>query len=416
MKRIVITGMGVVSPLGNDLSSFWDALVRGESGVRHLSKLPSTNYKGNMLAAEVDWPDSNVPANLQEESNAVHYALQAAQQALDHAGLAYPVAHKNAYALIVGTTSGNQDILERTLDRYYDPEAEHEFSDEAATLFARMRPIRLSALVAKALNFGGLNMVIPTACAAGNYAIGTAYSMIQAGRTSVVVAGGADAFTRSCYTIFYRLGGMTHQDCRPFDQNRSGMVVGEGAGMLVLEDLEHALARGARIYAEVKGYGLSCDAYHRVAPDPEGEGAARAIRKALYSSNLKPQDIDLISAHGTGTPANDVQEAKALAKIFGENLPTIPVSGLKSMLGHCMGAASALEAIAATMSLNTQISPPTKNTEQVDPDFPYALDVMPGEARQQNFSHVLSNAFGFGGNICSVVLANYSSTLQPEAA
>lgn len=185
------------------------------------------------------------------------------------------------------------------------------------------------------------------------------------------------------------------------------MVVGEGAGMLVLEELEHALARGARIYGEVKGYGISCDAYHRVAPDPEGKGASKAMQTAIQRSNILTTEIDLISAHGTGTPANDSQEVQALSQIFGDDLGRIPVSAIKSMLGHCMGAASALEAIAIIMTIDRQMIPPTINTTEVDPEFPVAVDVNPGTARKLVVRNVLSNAFGFGGNICSIVLGTY---------
>ncbi len=252
----------------------------------------------------------------------------------------------------MGTTSGNQDMLERTLDTYGITAIDQEYSDDAAKMLSHVKPIELCSLVSRKCNLGGPSMTIPAACAAGNYAIGTAFSMIKEGRSSIMLAGGADSFTRSCYTIFYRLGGMTQEDCRPFDEKRTGMIVGEGAGILVLEDLDHALARNAKIYCEVKGYSLTCDAHHRVAPDPEGRGAASAISQAISLSNLDPKEIDLISAHGTGTQANDSQEARALASVFGDELNQIPISGLKSMLGHCMGAASALEAIASVFSIN----------------------------------------------------------------
>ena len=190
-------------------------------------------------------------------------------------------------------------MVERTINNFEIESRDDELNQNAAEMLAHFRPIELSAKVASLCNFGGTNMVIPTACAAGNYAFGTAYSMIQQGRTPVIVAGGADPFTRSCYTIFYRLGAMTQTNIQPFDENRTGMVVGEGAAMLVLEDLDHALARNAKIYAEVKGYGLACDAYHPTTPDPDGSGAILAMNKALDMSQLCVEEIDYISAHGT---------------------------------------------------------------------------------------------------------------------
>lgn len=408
MRRVVVTGMGLVSPLGDSVETFWNALMTGTSGIRGLSKLPIGQYKGNMLSAEVKWTPDEYKNKLSCYSNAIQYAVRAAKSSIQDAGLFVEAEQANNYSVIVGTTSGNQDMLERTLDTFDIVEENQTFSQEAANMFAHVRPIELSSIVAQECGFGGQNMVISTACAAGNYAIGTAFSMIQDGRTPVVVAGGADAFTRSCYTIFYRLGGMTQEDCRPFDKDRTGMVVGEGAGMLVLEDLEHALQRGAKIYCEVKGYSLTCDAYHRVAPDPEGKGASSAIFKALTHSGLTIDDIDLISAHGTGTPANDSQEVNALMNVFGRKLEQIPISGLKSMLGHCMGAASALEAIASILSLNEQAVPPTINTTEIDPNFPVAVDVIPNQSRMTPVQHVISNAFGFGGNICSIVLSRFN--------
>ena len=408
MKRVVITGMGLVSPLGDHVGNFWKALMNGTSGIEALSKLPSNQYRGNMLAAEVKWETEMYSPEFAAYSNAIQYAVKAARSSLTDAGLVISTDKANNYGVIVGTTSGNQDMLERTLDTFDIVEEQQTFSQEAATMFAHVRPIELSAKVAQACGFGGQNMVISTACAAGNYAIGTAFSMIQDGRTPIVVAGGSDSFTRSCYTIFYRLGGMTQEDCRPFDKNRTGMVVGEGSAMLVLEDLDHALARGAKIYCEVKGYSLTCDAYHRVAPDPNGGGASAAISKAIALSGLTIDDIDLISAHGTGTQANDAQEVNALVSVFGDNLRDIPISGLKSMLGHCMGAASALEAIASVMSLNEQMIPPTINTVEVDPHFSVAVDVIPQKGRSAPVQNVISNAFGFGGNICSIVLSRFN--------
>lgn len=403
MKRVVITGVGVVSPLGNDKETFWNNLVNGISGIRQLTKLPAAQYRGNTLAAEVDW-SKTVKADLSEFGLATQYAVYAAQKALADAGLPTRFDWHNQHGVIIGTTSANQDIVNRTLDAFDIHDQDQEWPLEAAEMFAHIRPIEISSTVSKYCNLGGVNMVIPTACAAGNYAIGTAYSMIKRGRAKIVLAGGADGFNRSCYSTFYRLGGMTQKDCRPFDKNRSGMVVGEGSGILVLEDYDSAVSRKARIYAEVKGYGISCDAYHRVAPDPEGKGASKAMAAALKRSNLSPEEIDLISAHGTGTQANDAQEVIALNRIFGQRLSHIPVSALKSMLGHCMGAASALEAIAAVLTLERQMIPPTINTDEIDPDFPVSIDVVPGRSKLQKINNVLSNAFGFGGNICTVVL------------
>lgn len=406
MKRVVITGIGVISPLGNDKETFWSNLLQGTSGIRQMTKLPIGNYQGNMLAAEVAWTDTE--EDTKDCGLATRYAVAAARQSLQDAGLPTTFKGSNNHGVIIGTTNANQDVMDRTLDTFGITEKAQEWPAEAQEMFTHMRPIEISTTVSRALNIGGPSVVIPTACAAGNYAIGTACSLIRSGRANLMLAGGADGFNRSCFTTFYRLGGMTQEDCRPFDKDRTGMVVGEGAGMLVLEELEHALARGAHIYGEVKGYGITCDAYHRVAPDPEGKGASRAMEAAIHRSNISASEIDLVSAHGTGTPANDSQEVNALSRIFGDDLGRIPVSALKSMLGHCMGAASALEAIAVILTLERQMIPPTINTSEVDPEFPVAVDVNQGStARHLSVRNVLSNAFGFGGNICSIVLGAY---------
>ncbi len=411
-KRVVITGMGVVSPLGSNLNDFWGALKKGESGIAKLTKLNPQDYKGNPIAAEVKGLDLEQFPELDElasYSQAVYYAAAAAKMSLLDAGLPATIDEINNYGMIIGTTSGNQDMVERTINTFDITSPDDHLSQEASEMLAHFRPIELSAKVASLCNFGGTNMVIPTACAAGNYAFGTAYSMIQEGRSSLIVAGGADPFTRSCYTIFYRLGAMTQTNIKPFDENRTGMVVGEGAAMLVIEELEHALSRNATIYAEIKGYGLACDAHHPTAPDPEGSGAILSMTKALQNADLQNHEIDYISAHGTGTKANDAHEAKAMNKVFGEYLSDTPVSGIKSMLGHCMGAASALEGVASVLSIQDQIIPPTMNTQQLDEHFNVVFPVVNTTISNKPVNNVISNAFAFGGNICSVVFSKYQS-------
>jgi len=410
MKRVVITGMGVVSPLGSTVQDFWSSLLTKECGIRPLTKLDSERYKGNSLSAEVQGLDkvsANQNGQLDPYGKAIDYATTAAKSALRDAGLPEEMKEANNHAVIIGTTSGNQDMVERTINAFDIQNEETELDQEAAEMLFHFRPIELSTKVAEQCNFGGPNMVIPTACAAGNYAFGSALSMIREGNTKVAIAGGADPFTRSCYTIFYRLGAMSQQDCRPFDQDRTGMVVGEGAGILVMEELEHALERGARIYAEVKDYALSCDAHHPTAPDPEGSGATIAMNQVLERTKLKPEEISFVSAHGTGTRANDAHEAKAMKNIFGEELKDLPVHGLKSAMGHCMGAASALEAIASVMSIKDQVIPPTLNTTKLDETFDSTFQIN-SQPKPHKVKNVLSNSFAFGGNICSVLFSEFN--------
>lgn len=413
MKRVVITGMGVVSPLACEKDDFWKKILNGDTGVSDLTKLDSSNYKGITRAAEVhlekEYQNINVIEHFRPYGKAVTYAAAAVDMGLKDAGLEHQFTQKNNYGIILGTTNGNQDIVERIVDEWNLGMEHEELNPEANETLNRFRPVELSAGIAKYYHLGGPNMVIPTACAAGNYAIGTAYSMIQEGRSPLIIAGGADPFTRSCYTVFYRLGAMSKNDCKPFDRDRTGMIVGEGAAVLILEELEHALARGARIYGEIKGYGLACDAYDPTAPDPEGSGATLSMSNALASGNIDRKNITYVSAHGTGTKANDAHEIKAMSNVFGEGINTLYVNGIKSMLGHCMGAASALEAVSSVLSLYHQQIPKNRNTERIDESFNINFQIQPSKEIEHHVEHVLSNSFAFGGNICSVIFSKYDT-------
>jgi 3-oxoacyl-[acyl-carrier-protein] synthase II len=245
--------------------------------------------------------------------------------------------------------------------------------------------------------------MIPTACAAGNYAIGYGFDVIRTGRADSILAGGADPFSRITYMGFARLGAIAPDRCQPFDKNRQGMIPGEGAAILVLEALDAARARGARIYAEVLGYGVSCDSHHMTAAHPQGDGAMRAMAAAMRDSGVSLLDIDYISAHGTGTPTNDRVESLAVRRLFGEQADKIPMSSIKSMIGHTMGAASAIEAAACALAIDTGIVPPTMNYEVPDPECD--LDYVPNQARRIDPRVVLNNAYAFGGNNASLCMA-----------
>jgi 3-oxoacyl-[acyl-carrier-protein] synthase II len=247
--------------------------------------------------------------------------------------------------------------------------------------------------------------MLPSACAAGNYAIGWAADLIGCGRAELMLAGGADAFSRITYSGFAQLNAIAPEKCQPFDKNRKGMVPGEGAAVLILESLDHAVRRGAPIYCEVVGYGLSCDAHHITAAHPQGDGARRAMSKAIAAAGLQTTDIDYISAHGTGTPGNDHRETLAVKAVFGERAYDIPMSSVKSMLGHTMGAASAIEAAVCALALSEQKVPPTINYETPDPDCD--LDYVPNHARALSMRYVMNNAYAFGGNNSSVVFGRW---------
>jgi 3-oxoacyl-[acyl-carrier-protein] synthase II len=261
----------------------------------------------------------------------------------------------------------------------------------------------IPAHVAIEFDLTGPTIMIPNACAAGNYAVGYGFDMIRAGRVDMMLAGGADAFSRIPYMGFARLGAIAPERCQPFDKNRKGMVPGEGAAVLVLEPLDSAIARGATIYAEVLGYGASCDSHHMTAAHPQADGAIRAMSAALSQSGLTTADVDYISAHGTGTPTNDRIESLAVRTLFGAGAPNVPMSSIKSMLGHTMGAASAIEALACAMALHTGWIPPTINHEEPDPDC--GLDIVPNQARKTDPKVALNNAYAFGGNNASLCVA-----------
>jgi 3-oxoacyl-[acyl-carrier-protein] synthase II len=249
--------------------------------------------------------------------------------------------------------------------------------------------------------------MIPTACAAGNYAIAHAFDVLRAGRADLMLAGGSDSFSRITYTGFAQLGAIAPEVCQPFDRYRKGMIPGEGAGVIVLEPLSSARHRGARIYAEITGYGLSCDAHHMTAAQPTGDGAVRAMKQALEQSRTNPEEVNYISAHGTGTPTNDRLETIAVKKLFGDAASRIPMSSIKSMLGHTMGAASAIEAAACALAVYHDRIPPTINLVEPDPECD--LDYVPNSAREQTVRVAMNNAYAFGGNNASLILKKYDS-------
>ncbi len=404
--RVAITGLGIVSPLGCGAATFWRQLCAGASGVRKLTRLDPSPYPRDLAAEVPDFdaePEASDPA-LTPFGRAVRYGAAAIRMALDDAGLPGRMPASNDCSVLAGSTMGNQDVAERIVNAY-DLDEAFALTPAQAGGFMNFRPSLLAATLAQRVGAEGPAITLLNACAAGNYAIASGAERIRAGLSRMAIVGGADPFTRTCYTIFHRLAASSAEACRPFDKQRDGMVVGEGAAFLVLEALDAALDRGARVYAEVSGYGIACDAYHATAPHPEGDGAVSAMTQALSMAGIAPSAIDCISAHGTGTTANDLSEARGMYRVFGDQLPGIPVSAIKGALGHCMGAASAMEAVACALSIHRQMAPPTLNTRVTDDGFPSTLDTIPGVARPLVLRHVLSNAFAFGGNVASVVFS-----------
>ena len=393
----------MVTPIGTGWREFWARLIEGECGIGPVRSFDTQAYSVH-LGGEVD--DFAPGDYLKRQSpdtmgRASQFAIAAARLAIEDSGVSIDSYRPRRIGVSMGTTSGEPQLVEQ----YNDARKTETLAEIPPARLLRYPCNVIGSHVAIEFGLRGPCLTIPTACAAGNYALGYASDMIRAGRTDLMLAGGSDAFSRIPYTGFARLGAIAPERCQPFDRNRQGMIPSEGSAVLVLEPLEGARARGAKIYAEVRGVGLSCDSHHMTGPEPTGGGALRAMNMALSQSRVDASQVDYVSAHGTGTPNNDKMESAALAATFGERSRKLPMSSIKSMLGHTMGAASAIEAVACALALDTGVVPPTINYEEPDPECD--VDCVPNQARHINPKIILSNAYAFGGNNASVCLSRY---------
>ncbi len=400
--RVAVTGLGVVSSIGIGWKEFWSSLLAGRSGISEVTAFDTSSYPTHRGGELKQFNPSQFisPSRLRRYHRASQFAVVSAKMALDDAGQSLDGRiPPDRVGIAIGTTMAEAQAIE-AIDLTW-------VSQDADKIRRRLVPQYpgniIAAHVATELDIQGPNMVIATACAAGNYAIAYAHDMLQLGKADVMLAGGADAFSRIAFTGFNRLFAVAPEKCQPFDKNRKGMMVGEGAGILVLEKLEDAIARGARIYAEVLGYGMSCDANHMTIP--EVEGVKSVMLRAIRDADLSPTDIDYISAHGTGTPMNDKVECAAIRSVFGSHADRMPVSSIKSMLGHTMGAASALEAIACVLAAHEGNLPPTINYEEPDPEC--TIDCVPNTTRKQKVRVALNNSLAFGGNNACVAFGDW---------
>ncbi|WP_376790117.1 beta-ketoacyl-ACP synthase II [Thermoflexus sp.] len=410
MVRVVITGMGAITPLGNDVETFWQNVVAGRSGVGPITLFDASMLK-TRIAAEVRDFDPEAWFGRKEARRMDRYAqfaLAAAQQALQDARLDPSHVDRERVGVILGTGIGGIGALVQGVETLMTRGPDRISPFMVPMMLADTAP----GLIAIAYGFRGPNMAVVTACASGTNAIGEAMHLIQRGDADVVLAGGAEAgILPISVAAFNVMGAISTRNeeperaSRPFDRTRDGFVMGEGAGILVLERLEHARARGARIYAEVVGYGTSADAYHITAPLENGEGAALAMRRALADAGLSPRDVDYINAHGTSTPLNDKSETQAIKAVFGEAAYDVPISSTKSMIGHLLGAAGAVEAIVCIRAITDGIIPPTINYEHPDPECD--LDYVPNVARRKPVRVAMSNSFGFGGHNACVIFRRY---------
>ncbi len=410
-KRVVITGLGIISPVGNDVSGFWTSLKEGKSGVDKLTTFDASAFDSR-IAGEVKGFDPQAYGISKKEAHRmekfVQYALASSRQAIIDSGLELDKEDKERIGVLVGSGIGSLRIIEEQFQVYLNKGP------------SRITPFLIPALIVNeaagqigiTFGFKGPNSCVTTACASGSHSIGDAYNVIRRGEADVMITGG----TESSISIL-GIGGFcalkalsTRNDdpkkaSRPFDAQRDGFVMGEGCGIVVMESLEHAKKRNAKIYAEMAGYGMSCDAYHITAPDPLGEGAARAMKAALKDALLNPAAVNYINAHGTSTKLNDKIETSAVKIALGDHAKKVMVSSTKSMTGHLLGAAGGVEFVACCLSVHDDVVPPTINYEYPDPDCD--LDYVPNTARKAKVEVAMSNSLGFGGHNATLIVKKF---------
>ncbi|MFD0900341.1 beta-ketoacyl-[acyl-carrier-protein] synthase family protein [Actinomadura sediminis] len=397
MVRAAVTGLGPVSSIGVGAAAFADALRAGRSGISRITGFDPSGFpyqnagevRGFDPAAHLRRLD---PARWGRSSR---FAASAARLALEDGGLDAGAFDPRRAHAVIGTTSGESQVAEALTAQIVDG----GFAAQDPALLSQLPAGRLANAVSAELGLRGESLTIATACSASNYALGYAYDLLVTGEADVVLAGGADSVCRWAHAGFHRMGALAEKACAPFDRNRSGILTGEGGAVLLLETFEHARARGARVYAELLGYGLNCDARHPVAPD--AASVAACMRLAHRNSGVKPEDVDYICAHGTGTPTNDLVEGKAVLEVFGDRPP--PISSIKSMIGHTMGAACGFGAIAGVLAIDQGFLPPTVNWAEPDPGLP-GIDAVPNTARTAQVRVVQNDGFAFGGNNAIVML------------
>jgi 3-oxoacyl-[acyl-carrier-protein] synthase II len=399
MARVFVTGMGVVSPIATGRVDFEKALLEGRSGAAPVTLFDTRSLDRN-VACEVKGfrpRDFLTAAEARHAGRCSAMVIAATRMAIEQAGIAPELLGTERTAVIVGTTMGEANILGELESAWI-----HDGLDAISSLkITRYGTTLLPIHVARAIGSRGMVQTLPAACAAGNYAIGFAADQIRGGRADVAVAGAAEIIEKLEFCGFVRLGAVAPERCQPFDKNRRGLLLGEGAGMFILESEEHMVRRGATPLAEVGGYGLACDAHHITRPHPDGAGSIDAMRAAIESSGITPDDVDFINAHGTATVANDAVEAKVIRTIFGDR--RIPVSSIKSMVGHCMGASSAIEAVSCILTIQSGVYPPTIGFEEQDPEID--LDVIANKPAKGKADIVLNNALAFGGYDAVLTLA-----------
>lgn len=408
-NRVVVTGIGAVTPLANDAYSTWEAVKKGQSGIGPLTRIDAEKFPVNVAAEVKDFDIEKyvVKKEARKMDRFTHYGLAASIMAVEDAKLVIDDSNAHRVGVWLGSGIGGMETFEQQYTNLIT-----KGPRRVSPFFVPMMiPDMAAGQVSIHLGAKGINTCTVTACATGTNSIGDAFKVIQRGDAEVMIAGGTEApitelaIAGFCSSTALSLNPDPKTASRPFDKERDGFVMGEGAGVVVLENYEYAIARGAKIYAEVVGYGASGDAYHITAPAPGGEGAARSMTQAINDAEVTPADIDYINAHGTSTYYNDMLETEAVKSVFGDKAKEVPMSSTKSMTGHMLGAAGGIEAIFSVLALQEGIIPPTINLNT--PAEECDLDYVPNEARQKDIKYALSNSFGFGGHNATLVFKKY---------
>ena len=409
-RRVVVTGLGALTPIGNNVAEYWEGLISGRNGIEPVTLFNASQH-ASRIAGEVKGFDPNAFLDRKESKRMdrfTQFAVIASGQALSDSQLIINELNADQVGIIIGTGVGGLRVMEEQQEIYLSKGPSRCSPFMVPTMIANMA----AGMTAIHVGARGPNSCTVTACAAGSNAIGDAFRLIQYGYADVMICGGTEAaVTPLSMAGFASMKALSTRNeepskaSRPFSIDRDGFVMGEGSGILLLEELEHALARGAKIYAEIAGYGTTCDAYHMTSPIPDGRGAARAIELALKDAQLNPQDINYINAHGTSTPLNDSIETKAIKKAFGSRAKAIAISSTKSMTGHLLGGSGGIEAVATVLAVCHGQIPPTINLDNPDPECD--LDYVPNISRTQQVGAAVSNSFGFGGHNASLVFKRY---------
>lgn len=410
-RRVVVTGIGAVSPIGNDAATMWDNVVQGNSGIDFITKVNKDDFPVHVGGEVKDFDITQYvdKKDARRMDLFVQYAIAASEMAVKDANLTIDESNADRVGVWIGCGIGGMNTYEEQLRRFIDK----GYRRVSPFFVPMLIPDMAAGQVSIHLGAKGINSCTVTACASGTNSIGDAFKAVQRGDVDYIVTGGTESpMTNMAFAGFSSMKALSFNDdpktaSRPFDKNRDGFVMGEGAGILVLETLDSAQARGAKIYAEIVGYGATGDAYHITAPAEGGEGAARAMKQAIDDAGLAPEEIDYINAHGTSTPMNDQYETQAVKSVFGDHAYKLAISSTKSMTGHLLGAAGGVEGVISVKAIDDGILPPTINYET--PDEELDLDYVPNKSRKQDIDVVVSNSLGFGGHNASIVFKKFKN-------